>query len=118
MWNHRYQADWQHLGTRGLSQGHLDARNSQRPNVCLQRRQGKTRTEGGSGYTFPSYPLAASSLIITSGAIQYGDPTKVWHFVIVSVSCPVAPKSASFTAPFLLSRMFAPEESFNNSDII
>ena len=37
---------------------------------------------------------------------QYGDPTNVEHFVIVSVSCAVAPKSASLTWPERERRMF------------
>jgi hypothetical protein len=43
---------------------------------------------------FESYPLC----LMTSGDIQYGVPTNVFFLVIVAVSCPETPKSASLTA--------------------
>ncbi len=44
---------------------------------------------------------------MTSGAIQNGVPTNVLHLVMVSVSCPATPKSASLTMPVSDSRTFA-----------
>lgn len=61
-----------------------------------------------------SYP----DCLITSGDIQYGVPTKVFcrqpetwdrrtFLVMVAVSCPETPKSASFTSPLEVRRIFA-----------
>ena len=54
-------------------------------------------------HTFSSY----LDCLITSGAIQKGVPTNVCLLVMVSVSCPATPKSASFTAPVRERRMLA-----------
>ena len=52
-------------------------------------------------------PCANTSLLLlTSGAIQYGVPIIEWRFVVVSVSCAVAPKSESLIVPPLETRMF------------
>ena len=48
--------------------------------------------------------------LMTSGAIQNGVPTKVFLLLVVLVSWPATPKSASFTSPLLLSRTFAAEK--------
>jgi hypothetical protein len=44
---------------------------------------------------------------MTSGAIQKGVPTKVFFFVIVAESWLETPKSASFTWPLEVRRIFA-----------
>ena len=43
----------------------------------------------------------------TSGAIQKGVPTKVFLLLVVLVSWPATPKSASFTSPMSDSSTFA-----------
>lgn len=43
--------------------------------------------------------------MMTSGAIQNGEPTIVFRFASVPVSCPETPKSASFPSPLFVSRM-------------
>ena len=45
--------------------------------------------------TFESY----ADCLITSGAIQKGVPTNVCRLLVVLVSCPATPKSASLTSP-------------------
>jgi hypothetical protein len=45
--------------------------------------------------------------LMTSGAIQKGVPTKVFRLLVVLVSCPATPKSASFTSPMSLSSTLA-----------
>ena len=44
---------------------------------------------------------------MTSGAIQKGVPTKVFRLLVVLVSCPATPKSASFTSPMSLNNTLA-----------
>ena len=44
---------------------------------------------------------------MTSGAIQNGVPTKVFFLVIVADSWPETPKSANFTWPLALNKIFA-----------
>lgn len=48
---------------------------------------------------------------MTSGAIQKGVPTKVFLLLVVLVSCPATPKSASLTSPISLSKTLAAEET-------
>ncbi len=50
---------------------------------------------GRSLFTLESY----ADCLMTSGAIQKGVPTNVCRLLVVLVSCPATPKSASFTSP-------------------
>ena len=75
--------------------------------------QGKTerkkerKKERKENLTFSSYALC----LITSGAIQKGVPTNVERLLVVVVSFPATPKSASFTAPFSARSTFAAEKA-------
>ena len=59
----------------------------------------------GQPRTFESY----ADCLITSGAIQKGVPTNVCRLLVVLVSWPATPKSASFTSPSSESSTLAAE---------
>lgn len=59
-------------------------------------------------HTYTLFLSPCLCLFLTSGAIQKGVPTTVLRWSIVSLSCPVTPKSPNLTLPSLPNRMFAP----------
>lgn len=49
-----------------------------------------------------------NTIILTSGAIQYGVPINDFRLFIVAVIWAETPKSANFTSPYSVSNIFAP----------
>ena len=52
---------------------------------------------GGGGDDDDRQSAHVSCAMMTSGAIQYGEPANVWRFAMECVSCTDSPKSASLS---------------------
>ena len=79
-------------------------RDAQGPHVCL----GIVSCTGSVIVTWRIQRLSRlPDCLMTSGAIQKGVPTKVFRLLVVLVSCPATPKSASFTSPMSLNNTLA-----------